>query len=225
MADKKIRAFGAKSNPSPERLKEFRSYVRQLKRQGILTGKIDPKVARPNFVRGGRNLADIVNRHRAKLKPVTPAKPTPPAAPKKTAAKAGKLLPARTPISFRDLPIEARSLGQAIHELSQNSKAFDKLKRKDEKFAFQIDGIHSVAVFPDMERLTNYLGNSDGIQYVLQKHQKDAQFIFDSIKLVRWNGSNREWKPKPQKWSAEKLARSRKKRAVNEARNRRRKKK
>jgi len=87
------------------------------------------------------------------------------------------------------------------------------MKKRGDKFAFKVNGIKSYHIYSHIEDLISDLQDSEGIQEVLRK-RGPSKNLYDSIKLVRWHGSQKSWKPKPQKLPkrkshAEKQARSR----------------
>ena len=151
-----------------------------MKKAGKLPSKTDPKVAQPYFVRGGKTLAEIVNKANEPPKP-----------------KAPKLNPLAKPISIRDFPIKHKSLAGVLKELEENAADIDKLKRPGEKWAFQVDGIRSYRTFEDIGLFVQEMLDSAGIQQVLKKRQA-SQELYNSLKLVRWNKTATEWKPKMQ---------------------------
>lgn len=174
-----IQKFSSRKSPSASELKEFRNYVAQLKRKGLVPGKTSARVARPAFVRGGKTLAEIVNANRNKLTPYQPI------------AKSTKA-PLRKPLSVRSLPHKHKSLAGALKDLEENSRTLDKLKKPGELWGFEIGGTSSLRIFSDIRLVLDYLGESAGIQQVYHKRQK-SQEVFNSLKLVRWNRSATEW--------------------------------
>ena len=183
--------FSARESLYTERLAEFRNYVSQLKKQGIITRKGPASSARPSFLQkgpkgGAKSLREIVN---ANLDKVTPLP---------------KLLPLGHPVSVRSLPTKSKGLASLLSDLEKNYKDIDALKKPREYFAFQINGMKSYAIFRDIRLLAEYLGESAGIQLVLHKHRKSSA-IFDALKIVRWNRSAKAWKPAAQKMSPEAL--------------------
>jgi hypothetical protein len=198
-----IKKFSSKKPLDKSDLKEFRYYVAQLK-QKKLTSRA-ARSARPYFISDGKTLAELVNKNASKLKPYSPPVP-----------KQSKL-PLRRPISVRDFPVKHNSLAGVLRDLDENSAAINKLKNSDEKFAFEIDGIRSYAIFYDIKDLSEYLSESAGIQQVLQKRTK-SQELFKALKIVRWNKTATEWKPGPQK------ARRKSSHAGRQAKTRKRKK-
>lgn len=167
---------------SIQELRTFRSLVSRLKKQGIIKG-VDARSARPYFVRGGKTLAEIVNKYAGKLPP-----PRPPSDLKRIGQ----------PLSFRDIGLKSKSLAGALNELDKNYQAFEKLKKPGEHWAVQIDGIRSYMTYSDLGLFAQEMKESGGIQQVLRK-RADSQEIFSSLRLVRWNKSADEWKPGPQK--------------------------
>lgn len=204
--------FSSKKPLSPSQLKEFRSAVASLKRQGLLKGSVDARSARPYFVRGGKTLAEQVNKNLDKIQPVNRSTKTVGRTSRaKLQPKAPELKPLNTPISVRDYPLNARGLASTIKGLDENFAEINKLKRPREKFGFEIDGIRSYAIFYDIRDLAEYLSESAGIQMVLKRRQQSAE-LFSKLKLVRWNRTAKEWKPGPQKLTKTQAERRKKRR-------------
>lgn len=157
-------------------LSKFRSQIRALRDAGKLPGKkIDLRTVTPNTRRGGKPLTDYL---------------------KKSSRK--KLAPLNSPISIRDFPLKHKSLAGVLADLEENAEELDMLKKPDERWALQIDGIRSYALFYNMRQLAQVYAESAGIQEVLKKRQ-DANELYSGLKLVRWNKSAAQWKPKAQK--------------------------
>jgi hypothetical protein len=167
---------------SPSELKQFRAYVSQLKKRGLIRKGISAKTARPVQISGGKTLQEIVNKS---LKTIPPK-------------EAPKLLPIRTPISVRDFPVKHKSLALVLSDLEANAKEINALKRPGEYFAWEVDGIKSYGIFADIELLARELGESAGIQQLFHKRSQGTTFI-NKLKIVRWNKRAKDWKPAPQK--------------------------
>lgn len=203
----KIPHYSTHKSLSPAELKKFRSFVAQLKKQGVIPAKIDARIARPNFVRsigprgGKKSLAEVVWSNRAKLQPI-------PVHPKLTP-------PGKPGLLVRDFPHSHKSLASVIKDLETNAKEIDKLKKPGDKFAFQIGGTDSLIIYSDIARIARYLSESAGIQQLFTKHQK-SQEIYNSLKIIRWNKSATEWVRQRQ-------VKSNKKHAGRTAKNRRKK--
>lgn len=172
-----IPKFSSRKPLSQSELREFRSYVAQLKRKGLIPGKTSVSSARPAFVRGGKTLAEIVNANRDKLTPYQPPV---------------KKAPLGKPLSVRSLPHSHKSLARVLKDLEENERAIDALKKPDELWGFQIGGTDSLRLFSDIRLVLDYLGESAGIQQLYHKRQK-SQEVFNSLKIVRWNKSATEW--------------------------------
>lgn len=180
-----IEKFSSKTLSGSE-LKRFRHAVSELKKQGLIKRSIAAGSARPYFLSEGKTLREIVNKHASSLQPL------------KSAPKKPPLAPLSKPISVREFPHKHKSLAGVFSDLKKNSAEINKLKKPDEKFGFQIDGIRSYAIYSDIEDLIERLEDSGGIQQVLKKRQ-DSQELFSKLKIVRWNQSAKLWKPGPQK--------------------------
>lgn len=213
-----------RTNPTSSELRLFRSAVSQLKKQGIIKASVDARSARPYFVRGGKTLAEVVNKNRSKLtvpKSVTlpktlsesPAKPastntrkisTPVSvAPSTAKTAAPNLLPKakKNSIGIRDFPTKAKSLSTVFHEMLKDPAKFDALKNPKEYWGFRIAGTDSRGVYPNVETMIE-----DAFRYgvgmgpygsrdVFHNRYKSDQ-LFDKIELIRWNGNNSTWKPR-----------------------------
>lgn len=190
--------FTRKSS-SPDELKLFRSALSQLKKQGLIAKSIDARSARPYFVRGGKTLAELVNKNSSKLTPPvskskSPTSKLPPSKP----VKKPHLLPKRSPIAFRDLPTKGRSLATVLKDMEANSAKFDAMKRDNEYWAFRIAGTDSRHIFRTAELMVQ-----DAFKYGAGKGpygNKDvfhsryrSENLFDKIELIRWTGGISEW--------------------------------
>jgi hypothetical protein len=192
----KIRLFPTTKKLSGSNLREFRNYVSQLKKQGVIPAKVKTGSARPYFKLAGRTLGDIVNKNHRSLTPY-----------QSTAQK--KLAPLGKPMSFREIGLKGKTLAEVLDELDENGDLYEHLKRPGEKWAFQVtqpDGqnIKSYHAFSSLSTFAQTLKDSAGIQQVLAKRQK-SQELYKNLFLVRWNKSHTEWKPKPQKLSRKTL--------------------
>lgn len=190
----KKRKYTSHGKLSSAELKEFRAKVAALKKAGKLPAsrsKTNPRTARPSMKRGGKTLAEIVNKTRLPKKP--------------------PLAPLGKALSIRDFPTKHKSLAGVLKDLEEHGDEINALKRPDENFAFQIDGIRSYAVFGSIQQFARSLAESAGIQQVLKKRQ-DSQELYNSLKIVRWNKTAKEWKPKAQKRKSSHAARQAKSR-------------
>lgn len=141
-----------------------------------------------------------------------------------------KRKPKARPLSKRELPVKYRkSLSKLLKDIETNSEKIDKLKRKDEKWAFEIDmeasgggRVRSWAVFNHIDHFAQYLQESGGVRHLYRKHEQAHEF-WNRIKLIRWRGTAHQWKPKEQKLSDKELEK-RRKRAAKEAERRRKEK-
>jgi hypothetical protein len=190
----KIPSFSASKSLSGQSLTEFRNYVAQAKKLGLVPASTDARTARPYYIRGGKTLAETLNKNKSKLKPFTPAQKGRP-----------KLLPPDKPILIRDLPLKAKSLAAAIKELESDPSKFDSMKKPGEKFAFQVgpEGYGSAQVFSDIELMTDYLRHYDGVgdreaNNVFNRPSKSRR-LFPTFKLIRWTQSNAKWKEEREK--------------------------
>ncbi len=182
MASKPTR-YSARKTLTASELKTFRSHVAQLKREGIITAKVDARSARPYFIRGGDSLAVQVNRGLKELSERKQALSIVPHLPKP--------LLLNHPISFRKLPHSTRSLAKTMRDIETNYKELNKLKRPGEKFVFKVLGVNSYAPYTDIRLLAQELGESEGIQELFRKH---GASIYDSIELMRWNKTATRWR-------------------------------
>ena len=176
-----IRSFPTSKKLSGSNLREFRHYVSQLKKQGKIPKGVDARVARPYFKRGGKTLAEIVNKNHQSLTPYVP-----PASTKK------KLLPLNRPMSVRDFPIHKHSVAEALKYFEEHADELNAMKKPEERFAIEIDKTRSLAVFENIEVLVNEYLESEGIKALFHKRQKSKE-VFNKLKIVRWNQGVNEW--------------------------------
>lgn len=209
MAFKNLRPkFG--KHLSASELKEFRRYVSQLKKEGKIKTSIDARSARPYFLSNGKTLQSIVNKNLSETK-------LPASKPRKQKS-----------FYVRDLGLKAKSLATAFNEIEKNPKLIKRINsmlKPGERFAFDIEGTHSMMTFPDIELLIDEAfkygkdikGNPRmpwGSQDIYHKRSKSVA-LFDKLKIVTWNKGLTEWRstthPKPKKKKAKKSAKKRRK--------------
>lgn len=171
--------YSRKSKLSPSELRTFRSAVASLKKQGLIKGKVDARTAQPFFLRGGKTLAEQVNA--ASKKVVLPS----------------VLKPANKLFTLRNLPGKKyKSLAQLVKDIEENGASFDKLKHRDEKWAFQINGSNSLKTYENIDQLLEMFHYPRDNPFTGIRHTstpENSEFIFDNLKLVRWTKTNREW--------------------------------
>lgn len=186
-------------------LREFRSKISTLKKQGLIKPSLDARSARPFFISRGKTLAEIVNKESSRLSKLTESVPA--------ATKAQKdlgdlnLLPLNRAVSVRDFPVPAKTLPKFLNEISTRSPELGKLKRKGERFAFSIDGNRSYQLYDDLDDLAEALEKYESF---MTATPSDNRKLYDVLKIVRWNKTRKEWKPAKQKLSKTKLAEKRK---------------
>lgn len=185
-----IPSFSSSKTISGQSLTEFRNYVSQAKKLGLVPASTDARTARPYFIRGGKTLAETINKNKSKLKPFNPS----------VKKAKSKLLSPDKPISIRDLPIKGKSLATALKEMERDPSKFDALKRSNERWGFQVgkEQYGSIQIFGDIDLMVDYLRHYDGnaeraSNSVFHKRSKSDR-LFQSFKLVRWTGTNNEWK-------------------------------
>lgn len=187
----------SRKTSSPQELKLFRSALAQLKKRGVIDVKIDARSARPYFVRGGKTLAELVNKNSAsvqasKLPPsvkplLTLYKRSAPKSVTKQAPKTpAKLLPANRPIKFRKLPGQSKNnLVDTLSDLESNPQRFNQLKRDDEYFGARLYGSDTYKVFRTVQELERYME-----RYQFEGTPED---IIQEISLIRWTGTQASW--------------------------------
>lgn len=167
--------FGKRLNATE--LKQFRSYVSQLKKKGLIKKGIAAKSARPVMISNGKTLQEIVNKNLASIPP-----------------KSASLLPLKSPYKLQSIPgVTNKSLAGIFNEIERDPSLAAKinaLKKPGERFAFQIDGMPSLHAYVDIEQLIE-----DAFKYedahagfsIYSKRQK-SRVLGDKLKIVRWNG-------------------------------------
>ena len=172
-----------------EKLREYRTYVKQVKDLGLVKTPVKTSLASPfgkgKGPRGGEvKIVDVINRNRDKLTPyVSPE---------------SRRIKVASPLSVRNLPGKPQSLAATLKDLTENADAINALKKPRERFAFQVGDIRSYYTFSDIRLMADFLGESAGIQQVLRKRSQ-SQELFSALKIVRWNRDVRFWKPDKQK--------------------------
>ena len=168
--------YSSKRPLSATDLKEFRSHVARLKKQGVIPSNVDARSARPYFVRGGKTLAEYVN------KDLNPPAPKP------------KLATARQPITVRNLPnTKHRSLAGLLKDMEEHADEINALKKPDEFFGFRIAGTDSIAPYRTIKLLIDELKESAGIQYLFNRRSRSAKEVFDTLQIIRWNQPPGQW--------------------------------
>jgi hypothetical protein len=207
VATAKIRSFPTSKKLSGSNLREFRYYVSQLKKQGVIKG-VDARSARPYFKRGGRTLADYVNRNHRRLTPYTGPGglgiPT----------KAERL--AQGPLEIRDFA-SGNSLARLFRDIERDddlAARIDAMKRDDELWAFRIEGTDSHHVYGDIRLLINETFRYGkqigpyGSQDVFHSREKSEDLI-GKLQLIRWNKGPSAWDRQRRK-NGKKIERKRK---------------
>lgn len=190
--------FSSKKPLTPSELKQFRASVSSLKKQGLIPKSVDARTARPYFVRGGKTLAEIVNKYN---EPKPSAKPS----------DSPRLAPLKRPISLRDLPGNKRkSLASLFRDIENDPSLEAKinaLKKPDEFFTFEIEGTRSIYPYRDIGLLLErfkYEGKQAAFD-IYHKRQKSID-LFSKLKIVRWNDTATEWRAGAVKRTARKQA-------------------
>lgn len=190
---KRIRSFPSKKSLSGSNLREFRNYVAQLKKQGIIPKTVDARSARPYFKRGGKTLAEYVNKNHKRLEPYTGAGglgvPT----------KAEKL--AQGPLEIREFATKQTNLARLFRDIESDdalAARIDAMKRDGEYWAFRIEGTDSQLIFADIRLLIDEAfkygsrvgpyGNYD----VFHKHSRSKE-LFGKLQLIRWKKGPSAW--------------------------------
>jgi hypothetical protein len=181
----KIPHYTPKQKLDAKSLKLFRSYVAQLKKQGVVSG-VDARSARPGFVRssgprgGKKTLSQIINENHKLL---TPQKNLP------------KSLHIR---KFATKEKSLASLFKAIEKDDTLAAKIDAQKHKGERWGFRINGTDSLNLYADIQLLIDdafrYVGIGPyGTADVFHKRSK-SQNLFDKLILIRWNKDIPQWK-------------------------------
>jgi hypothetical protein len=219
MTTPKLPKFPLRKKLSSEETRQFRHAVSQLKKRGLVKASINSRVASPGRISGGKTLVEIVNKHRAELKTLPPKATikikSPALAPKSTI----KLKPLNSPLSIRDFSAGQKTLAGTLAYIEKHADELDRLKRPDEKWAFQLDGMKSYVIFSHIEDMVKKLRHYQSVKLLGRKHTPASDQFYDAIKLVRWNKTATEWKPEKQH-----MNKRQKSHAENQARHRRKKK-
>lgn len=160
-------------------LKQFRSYVSQLKKKGLIKKGISARSARPVMISNGKTLQEIVNKS---LKTIPPIQPT------------ARLLPLKTPYTLRNVPgIQNKSLAAIFNEIERNpelASQINAMKLPGERFAFQIDGMPSMHAYVDIEQLIEdaFKYTDDRAGFSIYSKRQKSRVLGEKLKIVRWNG-------------------------------------
>ncbi len=184
-------------------LKEFRNYVSQLKKQGVITSKRSARLARPSNIVNGKTLAELVNKHSSDLKRFKPAvrvAPVLPSLPKL------KKLPLNRPVSIRNFPHKGKSLAEFFRQIEKDpayAASLDAMKDPRDKWGFEMSdelGIptRSVTLFPNLEMMADqsFRGSGGADHADIFDSATNSRKLYGMIRLVRWNGTVTEWRGK-----------------------------
>lgn len=196
MADnspKRIRSFPTTKKLSGTNLREFRNYVSQLKKQGVIPNSVDARSARPYFRRGGRTLADYVNKNHKRLEPYT--KPGGLGVP----TKAERL--AQGPLEIRDFATNQTDLARLFRDIESDdalAARIDSMKRNDEMWAFRIEGTDSHHIFADIRLLIDEAFRYGkqvgpyGHRDIFHDRGRSSE-LFGRLQLIRWKQGPSAW--------------------------------
>lgn len=181
-----IRSFPSSKKLSGSNLREFRNYVSQLKKQGVLPAKVKTGTVRPYNKVGGRTLADWVNRNHRQL---VEFKPT-----EKSTLASG-------PLSIRDFKTNQKDLAVLFRDIERDRSLAAKIdvkKRPEERWAFRVDGTDSMNIYANIELLID-----DAFKYAkingpynspdVFHDSKKAKALLPKLQLIRWKSGIGEW--------------------------------
>ena len=206
-----IRNFPSSKSLSGSNLREFRNYVSQLKKQGVLPASTKTGSVRPYFkVKGtGNTYAEVVNRNHRKLVEFKPTE---------------KSTLAHGPLSIRDFKTNQKDLAILFRDIERDrslAAKIDAKKRPEERWAFRIEGTDSMNIYASIELLID-----DAFKYAkingpygspdIFHDPKKARALLPKLQLIRWNKGIGEWSksrkfPKVKKSHAGRQAHRRKK--------------
>jgi hypothetical protein len=181
-----IRNFPSSKKLSGSNLREFRNYVSQLKKQGVLPAKVKTGSARPYFKIQGRTLANYVNKNHRRLTPYAP--------PSKPTLTQG-------PLFIRDFATDQKSLAVLFRDIEHNRELaaqIDAKKRPGERWAMRIDGTDSLNIYADIELMIDDLfkygpnGQPYGSHDIYHDRAKSRKLL-PKLQLIRWNKGIGEW--------------------------------
>jgi hypothetical protein len=181
----RIPHYTPKQKLTAKELKVFRSYVSQLKKQGLISG-VDARSARPLMLRatgpkgGKKSLAEIINKNHKLL-----------SRPEYLSTK---------PIRIRDFAGKQTNLAQLFKEIERDpslAAKIDAKKAKGERWAFKIEGTDSMRVYGNIQVLIDDAFRYEGLKpygsgdvFVNRRKSKE---LFGELKLIRWNKTVTEW--------------------------------
>jgi hypothetical protein len=193
-----IRSFPSSKKLSGSNLREFRSYVSQLKKQGVLPAKLKTGTVRPYNKVGGRTLADWVNQNHRRL---TEVKSSPKTNPKLHSENKPTL--AQAPFHIRDFATNQKDLAVLFRDIERDrelSARIDAKKRPDERWAMRIDGTDSLNIYASIDLMIDdlfkYSGHGLSGPYGTRDifhDKKKAQALLPKLQLIRWNRGIGEW--------------------------------
>ena len=195
MADntKRIRSFPTTKKLSGSNLKEFRNYVSQLKKQGVLPASVKTGSARPYLKVKGRTLGDYVNKNHKRLEPYT--KPGGLGVPTKAETLA------QGPLEIRDFATNQKNLARLFRDIESDealAARIDGMKRDDEMWAFRIEGTDSLHIFADIRLLIDEAFKYGaqvgpyGHRDIFHDRGRSSE-LFGKLQLIRWKQGPSAW--------------------------------
>jgi hypothetical protein len=192
-----IRSFPSSKKLSGSNLREFRSYVSQLKKQGVLPASVKTGSARPYFKVKGRTLADYVNRNHRRLTEVAGSPPS------NVSRETSKPTLAQKPFHIRDFATNQKDLAVLFRDIERDrelSARIDAKKRPDERWAMRIDGTDSLNIYASIDLMIDDLFKYSGHGLTgpygtrdIFHDKKKAQALLPKLQLIRWNRGIGEW--------------------------------
>lgn len=190
-----IRSFPSSKKLSGSNLREFRSYVKQLKEQGVLPARVKTGTVRPYNKVNGRTLADYVNRSHRRLTEVSSSPKTNPKLHKPALAKA--------PFHIRDFATNQKDLAVLFRDIERDrelSAKIDAKKLPGERWAFRVDGTDSLNIYASIDLMIDDvfkysdhgLSGPYGTRDIFHDSKK-AKALLPKLQLIRWNRGIGEW--------------------------------
>jgi hypothetical protein len=193
---------------SSEELRQFRTKVSKLKKQGLLPSHLDSRSVKPTTKTSGKNLFTVVN----KFDDVVSGKATairvkpgqlralqkagfetakgrvivPHSATETAKLKAGKVsITSKTGMERVVLPVEYHNLNQYVRDAKDNAVLIDRMKRNNEYFGIRLYGGQRANFYSNIDALLDDLAKYESI--VTPGTRIDQQEIYKHLEIVKLN--------------------------------------
>jgi hypothetical protein len=193
---------------SSEELRQFRTKVSRLKKQGLVSSSLDARSATPTTKTSGKNLSTIVNKFddvvsgKATAVKVEPGQLralrkagfetahgrvlVPHSATETAKFQGGKVaIKSKTGMERVVLPIEYKNLNQYVQDAKANAVLIDRMKRDNEYFGIRLYGGQRANFYSSIESLIEDLEKYESI--ASPGTRIDQQEIYKHLEILKLN--------------------------------------